>query len=310
MHFEIAKFEFEKILSAVDDVYKDPLLFAVIEGNRPGRIFVDDRNLPQAGFVWTNTECAYLVGKASEAAFYRSIFDLISEEFIPKMESNGETFLSIFTFNQADRQRVLSAFDDRHPLSLELATYRMDQQTPPVKRSETPESLTGFVLSPLDRSVLDHSENQGLAGQITYYWGSVEMFLENGLGTCLLKDGLAASWCFSEAFGANAHSVNIVTRHEFRRRGFAHFVGLAFIDLCLESGTELAWLCDESNRPAKALAESLGLRYVENLYPVDIPFSPDEFYLQVADHLSDEFENPDQAAALYAIAAELQEVEG
>jgi hypothetical protein len=306
MHFEIANNEFVKVFSIIGDVYRDPLLYAVLEGRRPGRIFVDDRENPKAAFVWTNTECAYQVGKAIGEVFYQSIRVMIDEEFIPQMDENGETFLSVITFDQENRQQILSCFDDRCPLSLGLATYGLDPHSHVEKPSESQELAAGFVLSPIDHKVLKHSENQGLAGNITCYWGSVDSFLANSLGTCLLKDGVVVSWCFSEAFGANAHSVNIFTRREYRRRGFAQLVGVAFIDLCVERNTEVAWLCDESNRPARALAKNLGLSYEGCIYPVDIPFYPEEFYTQVADHLINEFENPDQAEELYVLAAKVR----
>jgi hypothetical protein len=306
MHCEITINEFEKVLNIGEDIYRDPLLWAVIEGNRPGRIFLDDRDYPKSAFVWTNTECSYLHGKSRKPGFYSSIFAMIGEEFVPQMEANGETFLSIFTFDQVIRQRVLAAFESKHPLSLGLATYRLDQLKPRAVPSERPETPSGFILSQINRKVLENSENQSLAGHIAYYWGSNEVFLENGLGICMLQDGQAISWCFSEAFGANDHSVNIATRREFRRSGFARRTGSAFIELCLEAGNGITWMCDESNRPAKVLAESLGLHYKGSLFPVDIPFTPKKFYMQVADHVSGEFENPEQAEALYLIAAELK----
>jgi GNAT superfamily N-acetyltransferase len=307
MHFEIAFKDFNKVFPVTKEVYQDPLMFAVLEGARPGRIFVDDRNLPNAVFVWTYTECAYILGAADQDDFYKSIFNLVEAEFIPTMTANGETFISVITFDQEKRQQVLSGFKNRHPLGLMLSTYRFDSQSHLFESAAWTRSFADFELSPIERTVLENPTNHRLAEQIIYYWGSCDTFLENGIGTCLLKEGQGVSWCFSEAFGANTHSLNVVTRREYRRQGFAHGVCKAFIELCLERGTEVAWLCDESNRPAKALAESLGFRDTGYLYPVDIPFYPEIFYTQVADHLSTEFNNPDQAAVLYQIAACLKE---
>ena len=179
------------------EVYKDPLLFAVLEGNRPGRVFVDDWKRPIAAFVWTYTECAYLLGAADQDDFYQSIFNLVEAEFIPTMKANGETFISVITFDQEKRQQVLSGFKNRHPLGLRLSTYRFDSQSHFFESAARTRSFADFELSPIERTVLENPTNHRLAGQISYYWSSCDTFLENGIGTCLLKEGQVASWCTS-----------------------------------------------------------------------------------------------------------------
>jgi hypothetical protein len=46
----------------------EPLLWAVLEGRRDARVWVDDASAPQAALVWSETECGYVVGGWSATA--------------------------------------------------------------------------------------------------------------------------------------------------------------------------------------------------------------------------------------------------
>jgi GNAT superfamily N-acetyltransferase len=305
MHFELASEQFNRVCTVIGDMYKDPLLFAVLENRRPGRVFVDDLQHPEAAFIWTFSECSYLVGDSQKEGFYIAVMELIREELLPPMESAGETFLSVITCDPPNRERVLKSFKDRHPLSLGLVTYHLEVEAFRKLRAARRLSQDGWQVVPVDQSVLENPENEHLAGEISHYWGSIDGFRQNSLGSCVLEQGRAISWCFSEAYGAGAHSLNVATLRGYRRRGFAWNTAAAYIDGCLERGAEVAWLCDEANRPARNLVESLGMAYSCCLFPVDIPFNPSEFYLGVADHFREEFGDQQQAEAFYAIAAGL-----
>ncbi len=302
MQYGLTIREFTKIRPLLDKCLPDPMLYTVIEGNQPGRVFVDDREEPGCAYIWPRTEYSYIVGGSSSLDFYQSIHDLIEMEILPVMERNGMGFISIIPFTEAHREIFLELFNDRHPLSLGVNTFSFDEERFQNSHLTDYSLQDSFTLGMVDRGVLDLPVNEHIKEDIRYCWGSIGRFLELGMGTCILEGGKVASCCYALAYGAGSYHVNIWTAREYRRRGFAKIVCAAFIDRCLTEGKALYWLCDRDNLASRCLAESLGYEYQGDLYPVDVPCNPFEFYLGLGEHFLYTLQCYDQASQLYETA--------
>ena len=66
MYHKLTQHEYARVYSVFDPYLREPLLYAVLEGRHPGRVWVDNPDGPRAAFVWSHTECAYAVGCISE----------------------------------------------------------------------------------------------------------------------------------------------------------------------------------------------------------------------------------------------------
>lgn len=58
--------------------------------------------------------------------------------------------------------------------------------------------------------------------------------------------------------------INIVTKNEFRKQGFALITCSAFIEYCVKNDIKPIWDCDAGNENSKDLAIKLGFKCIEN----------------------------------------------
>ncbi len=87
-------------------------------------------------------------------------------------------------------------------------------------------------------------------------FGSVEDFVERGVGFDLKRDGLVAGIAYSFLVCSRGIEVSIFVAPEHRRLGMAAVLGAALVQYCLGNGWEPHW--DAANRESCRLAEKLG----------------------------------------------------
>ena len=116
------------------------------------------------------------------------------------------------------------------------------------------------------------------------YWGTIDTFLEKGTGFCALEGEDLVSWCYVQAYGHGAQTIDIWTAPSHRRQGLGTLVATAVISRSLSEGYAPFWICDKANVASRKLAERLGFRYQGDIDLVDIPFQPYIFYVGLAQH--------------------------
>ena len=290
--FAIARARFAPYLT-------DPLLYAALEGRRKGRVFVDDPGNPRTCFVWTNSECAYLVRTQGHGELNTALHRLLVEEIIPATKAAGRDYLSLFPFPNSIAPALERALQDLLPLQTPVSTYTFNPAAFHTHRATSAALPSGFRLKTIDAEILRDPGNAYLAGEIAFYWGSIDDF-PPGLGHCVLHAGTVVSWCYVQAVGAAGQTVDVWTTPQHRRKGLGTAVASAFITRCLSEGHTPFWLNDKANVASRKLAEQLGFTHHGDIWLVDIPFYPFEFYRDLAMH----FFLPNQA---YRQAAEALE---
>ena len=185
---------------------------------------------------------------------------------------------------------------DLIPLRTAVNTFSFDEAAFLARQPKPHPLPPGFRPKVLDEEILTHPDHAYLAEEIAFYWGSIDD-LPRGYGHCVLLDDRMVSWCYVQAVGAGAETIDVWTAAEHRRKGWGTIVGSSFIDRCLSEGHTPFWLCDQANEASRMLAERLGFEYQGDIFLIDIPFHPFEFYRDLATH----FFLPNQA---YQQAAE------
>lgn len=275
-HFALARALFAPYL-------KDPLLHAALEGRRKGRVFVDDPGNPETCFVWTNSECAYLFGNEGKGQLRSVLHPLLVEEIIPDAKAAGRDCLSLFPFPNSIAPALEQALQDLLPLQTPVSTYAFNREAF-CTRGAKPDALpAGFRLKTIDAETLRDPGNAYLAGEIAFYWGSIDDFPQ-GLGHCVLHAGTVVSWCYVQAVGAESQTIDVWTAPQHRRKGLGTAVASAFINHCVSEGHTPFWLNDKENMASRKLAEQLGFEHHGDIWLVDIPFYPFEFYRGLAIH--------------------------
>jgi GNAT superfamily N-acetyltransferase len=123
----------------------------------------------------------------------------------------------------------------------------------------------------VDRALLaeTHLKNLGdLVQEICSERASVQDFLDQSFGVCVLHGTEIVGWCLSEYNSGQRCEVGIQTWPAYRRQGLATAMASALIEHALDRGlTEIGWHSWASNTPSIATARKVGFRKVKD-YPV------------------------------------------
>ncbi|MBN1249890.1 MAG: GNAT family N-acetyltransferase [Anaerolineae bacterium] len=227
------------------------LIAALLEGNHTGRVFVDAApaaRTPSTALVALTCEFNYVLGRADNPEANAAIRSLLWSGLDPEAE-----YVVVFPTSEA-WQGVLEAMfggaSELHHGARDEYTFDVDRWTAAHGdwRSRIP---AGFEVRPYDHAL---AEGQGFAE----FWGSLDAFLERGIGYAVVKDGEAVSRCHTVMVGAGEAEISIETAEPYRRRGMATLAACAFIERCQEVGLHPAWSNWDYNEPSRRLAERLG----------------------------------------------------
>ncbi len=301
---ELGKTEINRLKPLYHSIPKDPMLYGVIEGIRPGRIFVDRILDPSVAFIWTNMEYAYLIGDS--VAVSAEVIEIVEKTILPSLDQDGLDFLTIFPFGVSPAD-VQAWFPKRKPVSFGVNSYSFDREKFEKLRYETNSLPSDFALVKLDGRTLAQEVCQGILEDILFCWESLERFESFGRGYCIQSQAdRVATACYAIGYGANAYHINIWTHPEYRRKGLARQAGIAFLTESIQENRTIYWINDAPNIASRRLAESLGFSYSGDLATVDIPVHPYHFHLTLAEHFHHYLGLYRQAGELYDIAFSIQ----
>jgi GNAT superfamily N-acetyltransferase len=235
---------------------------AVLAGTAPGQVWADDPDDPRVVLI-SSPEGYYLAGDAQHAASYATIKGVLPHHAYLILDPPAwADVLDQIWVNRAAR---------RHPrLHLLLETFRL-----PHWRSLVP---PGYQLTPVDRDLLALTDlkNHGHVAEWVGGWHSVDDFVQNGFGYCLVRGDTIASWCIADTVLEERCEMGVTTDAGHRRRGLAAVVVSAAVEQCLERGfTEIGWHCLRSNAGSVAVGRKVGFE-IERAYDGYSPFLPAE----------------------------------
>lgn len=297
MFCELGRAGFGHLLPLLHSVPRDPMLYMVLEGNRPGQIFVDRPTNPSVALIWTGMEYAYLIGKP--AGYSAEAVHAVEQVILPALERAELGFLTIFPYGLSPAA-VQAWFPKRQPVSFGVNSFTFERNRFERLRLQAKPLPPGYERRRLDRHILDQATYQGIQQDILFCWESLERFEALGLGYCISSpQGEVASACYAIAYGAEAFHINILTQHAHWRKGLARHAAIAFLDEGLQKGQPIYWINDAPNIASRHLAESVGFVYAGDLATVDIPVHPHQFHLSLAEHFASHLGLYRQAGELY-----------
>jgi len=304
MFSELQETHYDHLITLLQSVHRDPMLYMVLEGNRPGRIFVDRPSSPDVALIWTGMEYAYLIGKPLR--YSAEVVQVVEQTILPALERDGLGFLTIFPYG-VSAATVQAWFPERQPVSFGVNSFTFEQARFERLRVNARPLPQGYELVRLDRDTLDQATYQGIQQDVLFCWSSVERFEALGLGYSILNpQGEVVSACYAIAYGAEAFHINIWTDHNHRRKGLARHAAIAFLDEGVQRGRTIYWINDAPNIASRRLAESVGFLYARDLPTVDIPVHPHTFHLSLAEHFASYLGLYHQAGELYDQAFAIQ----
>jgi len=235
-------------------------IHAAIEGNNPGRIFVDDARNPRTALALTVE--GYLLagddGNPDTNEALRCLFrDMI---FTGKVYVNGDWSLSLAVHPDTWAARLPELIPTYEVIKIERYQYLCRA----VKfdwRANLPE---GYTIRRLDQALLHETdvvfpEQMREALEIEEMWGTEESFFAKGVGFVVLDGREVVACCTSDCVAGDRIDVGIFTHRDHRRRGLATAVVAATVEHCLSHGFRaVGWHCNTFNVASWKTAEKVG----------------------------------------------------
>jgi RimJ/RimL family protein N-acetyltransferase len=220
---------------------------ALLEGNHLGRVFVDDPAAPATTLVALACEFLYVGGQIGSAALRSAARSLMTEELC------RDEYAVLFPTSDAWHEALTALFADAMELHHGARdAYAFDPARFAVDHGKWHEAVPeGLEIRAYDGNL---AEGQGLAE----FWGSVQAFLDRGIGYAVIRDGEAVSRCHSVMVGAGEAEISVETAEPYRRQGYAALAACAFIERCLALGLRPAWSNWVYSTASRRLAERLG----------------------------------------------------
>lgn len=249
---------------------------AVMEGVNPGRVFVDDVDLPTSGLIWLGNNDGFIfIGDEKNEGFNNELTNFIDEKIIPEARKVGlDWFEGIGnhrkwngTIEKVLKSRKLGSWNQR-VYTLQKDDYKnnddlaIEQEYKVVKICETLFENNDYSIKNIEF----------LHAQILAFWSSSEAFFRVGIGYCMIYKKEIVSICFSGFVVGNVHAVAIETIEGHRGKKLAQQTAKSFVTACLNNNIVPYWDCMESNKPSIAVAENLGFKNVLTYIGYDFSF--------------------------------------
>jgi len=224
-------------------ISNNPILFATLMGHTPGRAWVDDPGNPSQCVVRVD-ELLVFFSNGADQAFLEEGFDIIKQfshvVFVP---GRGESTLQIPKADKILQRLEFTEIDAESQFTANVINGGLAE---------------GFEIRDIDQELVKKIDSRE---DIESYCGSLENFLANGFGICLLQNGEIVSEAYAPYVTVKNVELATFTKETHRGHGYATKICAHFIQTCRERGLEPYWSCDADNIASINLARKLGFKH-------------------------------------------------
>jgi RimJ/RimL family protein N-acetyltransferase len=253
MIYELDKADYEKARPLLRPLEYHLTSAAVLDGNSPGRVFVDDPADPRTAFVFSPEGC-YLAGNPDNDAFNRALNETI---YVRKAFDEADALFFV-CHPEGWQERLRIVLHPRLPMEMARHHY-VCHELRTDWRAAVPD---GFTVHRVDERLLSRPRLRipdHVTGWMKNNWGSVADFLQRGFGCVTIHDRQVVSWSLADCVSGDASEIGIRTLPSYRRRGLATITAAAAVDHALSNGFSMVgWHCPEDNLGSIGTAERVG----------------------------------------------------
>ncbi|GAB2564861.1 GNAT family N-acetyltransferase [Gracilibacillus alcaliphilus] len=239
---------------------------AVIYGNNPGRIFVDNKQSPRSGMIWLgNMDGFIFIGEADNLLFNREIKTYMDEVIAPEAIKLGLGDFEGSGHTPEWDQTITEIFEKETLISSGQRVYKLpeenfDQQTVP----EISEDYSIVkVTSDIDQSNFKNKEL--LLHPLQEFWESpADCFAKGGIVYMAMKEAEIAAVIYTGFSYQNKHLIGIETDEQHQGRKLAQRLTYSYVQEALAKGIIMYWDVMEVNSPSIAVAEKSGFQRLFN----------------------------------------------
>ena len=249
---------------------------AIIEGVNPGRVFVDNMDLPTTGLIWLGNNDGFIfIGDENNDAFNNDLNNFIDQIITPEalklglhwFEGVGNHPSWNKTIENLLNSRELGSWNQR-VYTLHKDDYQYNDEIAIEQRYKV-EKICETLYENNDNSI---KNIEFLHAKILEFWSLPEEFFHNGIGYCVLYKNQIVSVCFSGFVVGNIHCIDIETLEEHQGKKLAQKIAQSFVEECLDNNMIPYWDCMESNKPSVAVAENIGFKNTFNYIGYEFSF--------------------------------------
>jgi len=237
-------------------------VFAVIDRNFPGRVFVDEKDSPETALVWAVSRWAYIDGDPTNPSFNSSFAELIQDVIIPGSTQMGMNWFELYTPDSLEWMATIETSLSRYKPAKHYETvFTFDEQEYLALRNAYT-LPSGSRIERVETPILPQR-----AGDAPFV--AEEFKTKTSFGFRLIRDQKVISICRSNGLASgNEFMIDVETFDEKERsKGLATVVSRALLDYCLEHGYIPLWETTSDNIPSRKVARRLGFVEHES-YPV------------------------------------------
>lgn len=254
---ELKNCEFDKVIKLLDlEKVHCTFAYAVIEGKQYGKVYVDNCIEPKSCFIVCKSGKYLVSGDTNNAVF---------NEFLEGYLKNKENHVRYFDLYSSS-QEWISKIDDMlgdNAAKLRRQLFKWDKLNSEVILKDDIRIPDGFELRKMDETLFEKYTKE-MDSSYKDLWKTSNNFILNGFGFCILKDNEFVSACNTYYVRDGVVEIDIVTKDQYRKQGFAVITCSEFIKHCLLNNIEPVWDCDDGNEESKKLAVKLGFNSAEN----------------------------------------------
>lgn len=221
------------------------IVFSVLEGNSPGRIWVNDVQQPTCAFMLPQDAFYYAAGDSNNQTFLQELEGLVFDELLPQA---AEPEVVIFSFSPLWHQRLAQALETKGVITINRKMFIFNQTKYNAYQERRADIPSGFSLKGIDLPLMDRQPDF-----LPRFESTSQRF-----GVCLLEGKTPVCVCSAVFIGAGEAEVDIHTEKRYQGQGLATLTASAFIDECLRSRLTPAWSCWPEREASWKLALRLG----------------------------------------------------
>lgn len=235
--------------------WKETLIWSCLQGVM-GRIYADDLNNPSSAMAILGDFTFFAGTPNAELVSFKP--NWCHQSFMIMIPQDKRWQNTIIRF-YGERAHIVS----RYAIKKEPDIF--DQKKLKKAVSSLPEPYT---LSMIDERLYQMCKSETWSRDLVSQFPTYELYRNLGIGAVICKNNMIISGASSYSRYQEGIEIEIDTKEEYQRKGFAYLCGAKLILECLKRGLYPSW--DAQNQGSVALAEKLGYHYSHTYTAVEI----------------------------------------
>lgn len=242
-------------VSSLFGKWEETLIWSCLQGIM-GKIYADNLNTPTAAMAIIG-DFTFFAGKPN--------MELVSY----KPDWCTQSFMIMIPQNEFWKNAILDFYGKRATVISRYAIKKEPHIFDKKKLEKAAASLPKeYTLSMIDERLYQMCKAEVWSADLVSQFPNYENYRKFGIGTVICKENIMISGASSYSRYKEGIEIEIDTREEFRRKGFAYICGAKLILECLKRNLYPSW--DAHNKGSVALAEKLGYHYSHTYTAIEI----------------------------------------